>query len=48
MSALFALAPASGTGLIRGNNEDAPYSGRWLCAASDGLGENTARAWRPF
>jgi hypothetical protein len=35
MTALFTVtaAPAPGTGLVRKNNEDAAYPGRWLSAA---------------
>ena len=40
MTALFALAAAaaSGTGLVRPDNEDAAYAGRWLFAVAGGLG----------
>jgi protein phosphatase len=41
-----ALAPvaaaASETGLVRQNNEDAVYSGRWLFAVADGMGGHAA------
>lgn len=44
MTAPFALAAAaaSETGLIRQNNEDAAYAGRWLFAVADGLGGHAA------
>jgi serine/threonine protein phosphatase PrpC len=43
MTAAFALvAAASETGLVRQNNEDAAYSGRWLFAAADGMGGHAA------
>ena len=44
MTALFALeaAAASETGLVRQNNEDAAYAGRWLFAVADGLGGHAA------
>lgn len=35
-------AAASETGLIRRNNEDAVYSGRWLFAVADGMGGHAA------
>jgi PPM family protein phosphatase len=35
-------ASASETGLVRGNNEDAAYSGRWLFAVADGMGGHAA------
>lgn len=35
-------AAASETGLVRQNNEDAAYSGRWLFAVADGLGGHAA------
>jgi PPM family protein phosphatase len=35
-------AAASETGLVRQNNEDAAYSGRWLYAVADGLGGHAA------
>jgi serine/threonine protein phosphatase PrpC len=35
-------AAASETGLVRENNEDAAYSGRWLFAVADGLGGHAA------
>jgi serine/threonine protein phosphatase PrpC len=37
-----AAAAASETGLVRENNEDAAYSGRWLFAVADGLGGHAA------
>jgi len=44
MTALFALAAAaaSETGLVRRDNEDAVYAGRWLFAVADGLGGHAA------
>lgn len=44
MTAPIALqaAAASETGLVRQNNEDAAYSGRWLFAVADGLGGHAA------
>ena len=44
MTAPFALAAAaaSETGLVRQNNEDAAYSGRWLFAVADGMGGHAA------
>jgi len=44
MPAAFTLvaAAASDTGLVRQNNEDAAYSGRWLFAVADGLGGHAA------
>src|SRR5690242_21699211 len=44
MTAAFTLvaAAASDTGLVRKNNEDAAYSGRWLFAVADGLGGHAA------
>lgn len=44
MAVAFALvaAAASETGLIRQNNEDAVYSGRWLFAIADGMGGHAA------
>ena len=43
MTALFALAAAaSEAGLVRQDNEDAAYAGRWLFAVADGLGGHTA------
>jgi PPM family protein phosphatase len=44
MTAAFALvtAAASETGLVRQNNEDAAYSGRWLFAVADGMGGHAA------
>jgi len=44
MTALFALAAAaaSETGLVRQDNEDAAYAGRWLFAIADGLGGHAA------
>jgi protein phosphatase len=44
MTAAFALiaAAASETGLVRRNNEDAAYSGRWLFAVADGMGGHAA------
>jgi len=44
MTALFTLAAAaaSETGLVRQNNEDAAYTGRWLFAVADGLGGHPA------
>jgi PPM family protein phosphatase len=44
MTAAFALvaAAASETGLIRRNNEDAAYSGRFLFAVADGMGGHAA------
>lgn len=44
MTAAFTLvaAAASDTGLVRQNNEDAAYSGRWLFAVADGLGGHAA------
>ena len=44
MTALFALAAAaaSETGLVRQDNEDAAYAGRWLFAVADGLGGHAA------
>jgi PPM family protein phosphatase len=35
-------AAASETGLVRRNNEDAVYSGRWLFAVADGMGGHAA------
>ena len=35
-------AAASETGLVRQNNEDAAYSGRWLFAVADGMGGHAA------
>jgi serine/threonine protein phosphatase PrpC len=35
-------AAASETGLVRRNNEDAAYSGRWLFAVADGMGGHAA------
>ena len=37
-----AAAAASETGVVRENNEDAAYSGRWLFAVADGLGGHAA------
>src|SRR5712671_6469750 len=37
-----AAAAASETGLVRQNNEDAAYSGRWLYAVADGMGGHAA------
>jgi serine/threonine protein phosphatase PrpC len=44
MTAAFALvaAAASETGLVRHNNQDAAYSGRWLFAVADGMGGHAA------
>jgi len=44
MTALFALAAAaaSETGLVRQDNEDAAYAGRWLFAVAGGLGGHAA------
>jgi protein phosphatase len=44
MTAAFALvaAAASETGLVRRNNEDAAYSGRWLFVVADGMGGHAA------
>jgi PPM family protein phosphatase len=44
MAALITLlaSAASETGLVRQNNEDAVYSGRWLFAVADGLGGHAA------
>ena len=44
MTVAFALvaAAASETGLVRRNNEDAAYSGRWLFAVADGMGGHAA------
>jgi len=44
MTAAFALvaAAASEMGLVRQNNEDAAYSGRWLFAVADGMGGHAA------
>ena len=45
MTALFALAAAASepeTGLVRQDNEDAAYAGRWLFAVADGLGGDAA------
>ncbi len=43
MTALFALAAAaSETGLVRQDNEDAAYAGRWLFAVADSLGGHAA------
>jgi PPM family protein phosphatase len=44
MTAALALvaAAASETGLVRQNNEDAAYSGRWLFAVADGMGGHAA------
>jgi protein phosphatase len=35
-------AAGSSTGLVRENNEDSAYAGRWLCAVADGLGGHVA------
>jgi hypothetical protein len=35
-------AAAFDTGLVRKNNEDAAYSGRWLYAVADGMGGHAA------
>ena len=37
-----AAAAASEPGLVRENNEDAAYSGRWLFAVADGMGGHAA------
>lgn len=44
MTSVLALvaAAASETGLVRRNNEDAVYSGRWLFAVADGMGGHAA------
>jgi protein phosphatase len=43
MTALITVAAAaSETGLVRQNNEDAGYSGRWLYAVADGMGGHAA------
>jgi PPM family protein phosphatase len=44
MTAALALvaAAASEMGLVRRNNEDAAYSGRWLFAVADGMGGHAA------
>jgi protein phosphatase len=44
MTAAIALvaAAASETGLVRQNNEDAAYAGRWLFAVADGMGGHAA------
>src|SRR5229473_3161537 len=44
MTALIAVAvaAASEAGLVRQNNEDAAYSGRWLYAVADGMGGHAA------
>jgi PPM family protein phosphatase len=44
MTVAFALvaAAASETGLVRRNNEDAAYAGRWLFAVADGMGGHAA------
>jgi protein phosphatase len=44
MTATFVLvaAAASEAGLVRQNNEDAAYSGRWLFAVADGMGGHAA------
>ena len=44
MTALFALAAAAASeaGLVRQDNEDAAYAGRWLFAVADGLGGHAA------
>jgi len=44
MTAALALvaAAASQTGLVRKNNEDSAYSGRWLLAVADGMGGHAA------
>jgi serine/threonine protein phosphatase PrpC len=44
MTAVFAFvaAAASETGLVRRNNEDAAYLGRWLFAVADGMGGHAA------
>ena len=44
MTTVLALvaAAASETGLVRRNNEDAVYSGRWLFAVADGMGGHAA------
>jgi PPM family protein phosphatase len=44
MTAALALAAAAAceTGLIRQNNEDAAYLGRWLFAVADGMGGHAA------
>jgi PPM family protein phosphatase len=44
MTPAFALvaAAASETGLVRQNNEDAAYLGRWLFAVGDGMGGHAA------
>ena len=35
-------AAGSNVGLVRENNEDSAYAGRWLCAVADGLGGHVA------
>lgn len=36
------VAAATSTGLVRKQNEDSAYVGRWLCAVADGLGGHAA------
>ena len=35
-------AASSETGLVRQNNEDSAYAGRWLFAVADGMGGHAA------
>ena len=44
MTAPFTLAAAAASeiGLVRQDNEDAAYAGRWLFAVADGLGGHAA------
>jgi len=41
-SVVLLAAAASEAGLVRQNNEDAAYSGRWLYAVADGMGGHAA------
>jgi PPM family protein phosphatase len=36
------VAAATSTGLVRKQNEDSAYAGRWLCAVADGMGGHAA------
>lgn len=42
MSVTVLSAAGSSTGLVRENNEDSAYAGRWMCAVADGLGGHVA------